>query len=224
MRSRIKNPSMILLASLVLVIAGCQNAPTPLAVTPTTVENLAATADMLRTQVASTVVSEITATQAAIPPTETALPTETQPADTATPTSTIMPPTAPATITPTRYATLWYGYTSTPGPYQCEITAQALKYGTRLTPGVDFDGRWTVKNTGTKNWGAGALEYKYVSGTRFQKNGDSFKVGKIVNTGKTVEIIVDMIAPKEPGAYHAQWALVYGDTDLCNLMVDIRVQ
>jgi hypothetical protein len=219
----------IFLIFLFLVLTACtppavstMNAPS------TATQDIAATAGVLQTQLASTMALQTeTAVAAAVQPSSTIAPSSTPTVipDTPTATATFVLPTAPPTITPTKiYSTLAPRITNTPGPYNCLITTQKLNYGQTIAPGVDFDGKWTVKNTGTRVWKSGGLYAKFESGTKFQEEGnDQIDINKAVKTGEKVDIIIDMVAPKDYGSYHARWALYYGDTYLCDLPVDIRV-
>lgn len=225
---RTKIVSILLLVP-VLLITACSPA-LPMVAQPSATPNIVETAKVLSTEVANTVISAFTQTAEAVLPTETPQPSSTPVADTATPTPGVptivmISPTAPATVTPSRVVvTIVAGPTRTPGPWNCAITKQAVKWGAPFPPGAEFDGRWTVKNTGTKAWEIGALSYFYVDGTPMQTHGDSFKVNKKIKPGDTLEIIVDMQAPREYGFYHTDWLLKYGDTDLCLLPVDIYVK
>lgn len=222
-----RNRIITLALLLVVTLLGAACTPRVVQINPTKAPDLAVTASVLRTEVANTVVTGMTATVEALP-TSTSTSTETAVPPTATSTlaiPTAVMPTPPPTVTPGRViVTVWPGFTSTPSEWQCAITKQSLPYGMQVKAGADGDAKWTVKNTGTEDWGAGALQYEYRSGTKMQKFNDAYKVGKTIKTGKTLDIVLDIIVPKEPGFYRMEWALVYGDTTLCYLPVNIWVQ
>ena len=106
--------------------------------------------------------------------------------------------------------------------YSCSITASTPN--STLTKKADFDGTWTIKNTGTKTWDMDSVDYKYVSGTNMDKNGERFDLSKTVKPGESIKIVVDMIAPNSVGNYSTNWALVSGSTTLCNLPLTIYVR
>jgi hypothetical protein len=222
MKITVKHTCFILLLVSFLVLAACSPQVAPVVPTATTPpqdnQMTSATADALRTQVASTVVADITSTALANSPTptETTIPTNT---DTPVPVAVLPSPTASSTPTRVVLPT----WTPTVGPFSCIVTAQSLAFGAHMPAGAEFDGRWTVKNNGTENWAAGTVDYSYVSGAKMQKKGDAFDLGSEVKPDGKVEIIVDMVAPKDPGAYHAVWAINYNGTTLCTLPLDIRV-
>lgn len=217
-----KKSIMISILAVMLTMAGCSIA-SPVQLNPTAGPDLAATADVLRTAVASTVVAAVTSTAEAIP-TNTPIPTETPVPDTATPTATVVTPTAPPTVIPTlKIVTLAPSFTNTPGPYSCAITKQALKWGQTVPPGAELDGRWTVKNIGKHDWDTGTLKYEYSGGSKLYAYKDSYAINKGVDTGDSIEIIVDLNVPKEPGYYHMEWVLSSDEHTLCTLPVDIRV-
>jgi len=88
----------------------------------------------------------------------------------------------------------------------------------------DFDAAWTVKNTGSSNWDVHAVDYKYVSGTKMHKYNSLYDLSQTVKPGETVKIIVDMLAPSQAGTYSVNWAIVQGNTTLCNLPLTVVVK
>jgi hypothetical protein len=156
---------------------------------------------------------EATATEAAptaVPPTNTPVPVLPTATNTV-PVITVIPRTSTPASTPTA------------GPLGCTITESSPPSGADLTPGVDFDGRWVVKNTGTDTWRASEVDVRYVSGTKFQVRVDAFDLPADVAPNGTFTIIVDMLAPKDPGRYTANWAVIRGGTTICSLPLVIDV-
>lgn len=227
MLTKVFRPAVFTLIILALLAAGC-NTPAPVQPTQAPAQaqptgDLAATASVLRTEVAAEFAAQMTSTALAMP-TNTTEPTATTVPDTATPAPTLTPSSATATAIPTiRIITVYPTFTPTPGPYQCQITAMEVPYGQKLPPGAEFDGRWTVKNTGTRDWEEGNVDLTYVSGQKMQKRGDAFDIDEGLDKGKTMQLIVDMVAPRDTGFYHTDWALRYDGTVMCYLPVDIWV-
>jgi hypothetical protein len=129
------------------------------------------TLDMVKTQAAQTVVADLTLnapTATPITPTSTATATATQ-----GPTNTPVPPTARPTATLVPW-TATPKYTATPLGYACSVTSTSPKSTDPIKVGTDFDGNWVVKNTGTVTWLKNAVDFKYISGTKFQTVGDLF--------------------------------------------------
>jgi hypothetical protein len=122
------------------------------------------------------------------------------------------------TLAPTR---IWPTWTPTISNYTCSVTKTAPAMGTKITHGVDFDGRWTIKNIGHKAWNVNEVDYRYISGTEMQANESSYDLTKKVNSGSSIDIIVDMIAPATPGTYTTTWGLKIGSQVFCYMSVRI---
>src|SRR5574340_1012807 len=120
-----------------------------------------------------------------------------------------IPPTATATFTPT------------PGNYTCQVTNISPALGARLKTGDEFDMVWTVKNVGLKNWDVGTLDLKYDSGEKMRTHGDIFDVNTLVETGKEIKLIVDMVMPSTTGNYTATWKLLINGSTLCTLPISL---
>lgn len=166
----------------------------------------------VRTQAAETVVAYIT------------LDAELNPSATVTPTRTRRPPTLTATLTPTlpsatatsafsptvtRTRTPPVAPTRTITLYindQARLFSQSPKDYTVLPAGRDFDIVWVVKNSGRRAWNTD-YSYQYSDGVKGSKK-ETYTLKEDVPIGGEVKLIVDMIAPKEPGQYRTRWVLV----------------
>jgi hypothetical protein len=104
----------------------------------------------------------------------------------------------------------------------CQIVSAAPSGS--VSPRADLDVVWTVKNTGTRTWDVSAVDYMYVSGTKFHKYNDRYDLPQTVKPGESVRIVLDVTAPATAGSYSANWALVDGSTTLCNLSYSLRVR
>lgn len=207
----------------ILLLSACSFPGSPAAV-PTA--DVALTLDAARTQAAMTVAAEIAsqATATPLPPTATLAPTSTEvpsptPFPTFTPSNTPLPPTA--TLIPyTPTITL----TNTPTDYNCTITASSPAANASFSKKADFDAKWTLKNTGTQTWFTGEIDYIYSSGEKMQKYNDAYDLAVEVQNGKSVDIIVDMIAPDKEGTFTSTWSLVRGSRTICQMKVTIVVK
>ncbi len=179
------------------------------------------------TQALETIAAQITATAQAQPQEPTEEPTvvvftpTTEPTATASPTATntLPPPTAtrvPATATAT--------HTSTPSDLQCSIVSQSPALGEKMKLGYDFDAIWKLKNTGTKKWDASEMDIRFSSGSKLQKFGDVYDLGKIVNPGEEITITIDMLAPNIAGTYKSTWVLVGEGKTVCTMNLHVEVQ
>ncbi len=182
--------------------------------------------NLLRTEVAQTIVAQVTyeaaLTKAAEPSqtpiVETAMIGEVQEEPTATETLPVVTYTATEVIpslTPTRTVQVNYP-TWTPTYYidQAELSSQTPNDGAYIRAGSDFDIVFTIKNTGTRAWNT-KFYLKFVSGVSGQtQNGTPVTLMYIpsgVAVGSTVTLVIDMVAPSSPGTYSSNWALYNDD-------------
>ncbi|NMB89857.1 MAG: hypothetical protein GYA17_15985 [Chloroflexi bacterium] len=199
---------LVWLAVLTALLASCTAQPVTNPDQPT--PDLA----LVRTEAAQTVVAEITldAVQnpSATPTQEPPTPTNTIPAASSTPTafSTLTPlPTATKvvssggvaypTITPTYYTDRAQFVTQSPASYAV------------FSPGADFDLRWTIKNVGARDWNT-SFYYTYISGVEGSDASFYYLPGNVA-INDSVELVVDMVAPTDPGNYRTTWSLINDD-------------
>lgn len=113
------------------------------------------------------------------------------------------------------------GPTPAPVSGNCQVTTSpSQSLGLR----EDFDAVWTVKNTSSKNWEMGEVDYKYISGSELQKYYKLYDLPVTVKPGETVEIRVDMLAPAVAGTYATNWAITQGGATLCTLPLTITAR
>lgn len=180
--------------------------------------NAMATLGAAQTQMAATLAAQAaqpTEAPATEAPVATAEPTL---APTAAPTTVVVVPTTAPTAKPTT------GPTATPSAFACSIVSVSPALNTSVTPGYDFDMVWVVKNVGSSAWSKDEVDFRYSSGTKFQKFTDGFDLTETVDSGKTITLAVDMMAPHEKGHYTATWVVVKGNTTICTLTTDITVK
>lgn len=209
-----------LIAILTMLLSACnvlgpKTEPTPDAAA------LQATMDAIASAAVQTIAFQLTGTALAMPTNTPTL----EPTATATPTITPSPTLVPPTPTNTRIpATATATYTPTPGNYSCQVTNTSPVLGAKLKTGEDFDMIWTVKNVGLKNWDVGTLDLKYDSGEKMQTHGDVFDVNTLVETGKEINLVVDMLVPSTTGSHTATWKLLIDGSTLCTLSVSITAE
>jgi hypothetical protein len=102
--------------------------------------------------------------------------------------------------------------TYTPGNDQALEVSQSPSDGSALSSGADFDLSWEVKNIGTNNWST-SYYYEYQSGVK-GSGGDRYNLSASTNSGSTIKLIVDMIAPNDKGNYDSTWVLKNGSGDV----------
>ena len=177
------------------------------------------------TFIAQTVNAASTQTAAAIP-TLTSSPTMTPTVLTETPV-----PTATSTVifilaTPTPLVIPTFtssGSGTSSQNYSCQITKVTPANGTRFNPRDDFDAIWTVRNNGQKNWDRNSVDYVYSSGDKIHKV-SGYDLDDNVKTGNSIELGVDMQAPKNSGSYNTTWTMRAGDKTFCTMTLSIVVR
>ena len=199
----------------IALLAACNFPGSPNSV-PT--QDVAMTLDAARTQAAMTVAADIAsrATATPLPPTATIAPSATElpsatPQPTLAPTNTLPPPpTATNTFIP---FTPTITNTPTPSDYNCTITSSSPASNAQFGKKDEFDAKWTIKNTGTKDWVTNDMDFRYISGEKMQKYNDVYDLSKNVAKNESIDFIVDMIAPNATGNFSANWALVFQLSD-----------
>lgn len=214
---------LLRLAAILVVIAltGCSIPTTRPTLVPTI--DLKPTFDAVAAEAVQTVVAQMTQNAPTpAPPTDTPAPTATS-----APTETPLPSFTPApSLTPTNTLIPW---TNTPRAtatyaYNCKINESLPDYGSDFPPNAPFDGKWKVTNTSDKTWSKDAVDFKYLSGTKFQDRVDALDLKNDVDKNESYTVIIDMTAPNNVGRYSATWGFVQGSTILCavNVTIDVR--
>ncbi len=151
-----------------------------------------------RTEVASTVLAQVTQDLALTPSTTPCMSPTTVLAPSSTPAQTTTPSTSPqATST-----------SGTPGPAttnQAEWVSQSVADGTVFAPGETFTVTWRLKNVGTSTWTPAYL-FRFFSGNAFGAP-QEILLGQEVAPGGTVDISVEMKAPTTLGDYRSDWVM-----------------
>lgn len=200
---------LIVLAALLLSACGGNNAePT---VNP----------DTIYTAAAMTVEAQLTEAARLNPTsTVTVMPTETP-----SPTVTISAPVTNPQVTSTVLVLPTYTLAAPVGTgaqAKYEVVGQSPADETKIAPGVTFEMKWTIKNTGTATW---TKDYtiQFFTGNRigggiFTTNVYAF--GKEVKPGDTITLTVEMSVPDKEDTYYSWWKLKdeygsnFGDVDV----------
>lgn len=178
---------------------------------------------VINTLIAQTANAAATQTAAALP-SATPSPVFTPTRNTETPT-----PTATATVIFVFYSpTALVSPTFTPSGsssdnYACQVMRVSPPNGTTFSSRQDFDVSWTVKNIGKRKWDRGSVDYFYSSGEKLHKI-SSYDLDENVASGGTVDLGVDMQAPKNPGTYTTTWMMRNGNKLFCPLTITIVVR
>jgi hypothetical protein len=203
---------------LTLLASGCGVANTA---APAPTQDVALTLDAVRTQAVETaeadMASQATETMAAATP--TLAPTATE-----IPTATELPTLPPATLAPTFTSAPVVYATPVPADFDCSVSNTSPVYLAEFSPRGEMDGKWTVKNTGTKTWGSTDVDVMYVGGEKMYQYDSAYNLAKDVAPGESIDITVDMLAPAEAGTYRTTWGLVYGGSAFCTFNLTIKVK
>lgn len=107
--------------------------------------------------------------------------------------------------------------------FSCQVTRVTPANGTTFNPRDDFDAVWTVRNNGQRNWDRNSIDIVYSSGDKIHKV-SGYDLDENVRVGNSIDIGVDMQAPKDSGTYNTTWIMRRGDNTFCTLTLSIRVR
>ena len=197
---------IIILISLLLLsilLSGCDLTGT----------ELEASATPASDQIATQIAQHVNETNTAISLLESEVPANTEDA----PTVEVLPSQTPGS---TQESTLTLEPSNTPEPsqtptitptegpcYQAKfIQDVSIPDQTEFSPGDSFTKTWRLQNTGTCTWDTG---YKIIFNYGDQMGGNPEKMltDHDVETGHTIDISINMIAPAAPGEYQGFWKL-----------------
>ena len=107
--------------------------------------------------------------------------------------------------------------------FACRITRVNPANGTAFNPRDDFDAFWTVRNIGQRNWDRNSIDIIYSSGAKLHKV-SGYDLDSNVRVGDSIDVGVDMQAPKDSGTYNTTWIMRRGDNTFCTLTLTIVVR
>jgi len=179
---------------------------------------------VFETVVAGTAGAAQTQTALLIPPSITATFTPT-----VTRTPTLVPTSTPTFIfrlrspVPPRVSTSTPTFGSTSGELGCVLLSQRPPDGKEFNPNASFDAVWEVRNTGDASWSVDNVDFVYATGRQMHDN-DRYDLPRNVPRGGSVELVVDMHAPKIKGELKTVWTLERGKKDFCHVDLTIVVK
>lgn len=191
----------------VLLLAAC--APAPATPDPAEIQ------DEIDAAVEMTVAAQNAETQQALALTpvltNTPLPTQTE---IGAPTPTPLIPTAtpfvvvPPTVAPSGSSGGSGSAAPVKAEYACDVISRRPYDNTYFKPNDTFDIKWTIVNTGTKEWRAG-LDLKYNNGVQMTAPG-AFVELPAMKPGDEYEMVLDATAPKDDGTQVMVWMVEGG--------------
>ncbi|MEA4907143.1 MAG: NBR1-Ig-like domain-containing protein [Anaerolineaceae bacterium] len=105
----------------------------------------------------------------------------------------------------------------------CSVTLVGPTNYSEFLPNASFDGRWTLKNTGTDAWDDASMDFRYIGGTKMHEGDDAVDLWTDVASGDSIDFVRDMVAPSSVGTYSTSWALVSGSSTICSMTFTVRV-
>ncbi len=151
-------------------------------------------------------------------PTPTTPPTKT-PTETPIPTATFYFVIATITVPPTQIP-----LGTSDLPYDCQILSQTPQNNSVIAKSSVFEARWLVANIGKSGWDSNNADYHYTGGSRLHQGGIVRDLESSVSPGKTIELVISMQSPADPGTYSTSWKLNVGKNEFCPLDLTIIVQ
>jgi len=181
----------------------------------------------VNTFIAQTVIAASTRTAAAMPSlTPTATLTPIQNTDTPEPTATntvIFILSSPTPLVIPTFTLSSSGGGSSSDNFACRITKVSPANGSSFNPRDDFDAVWTVRNIGQKKWDRTGVDYIYSSGDKLHKI-SGYDLSSNVSVGESIDLGVDMQAPKNSGTYTTTWTMRSGSKTFCTMTLTIVVK
>ena len=110
------------------------------------------------------------------------------------------------------------------GTLDCAWVGQSPSDGTVFKPRQKFTVVWTIKNTGTAAWKRHTIDYRYLGGDKFHDKKSRYDMNYILDPGETIDIKVDMHAPKTSGSYETTWVVGLNTEVLCKMTLAIVVR
>ena len=152
-----------------------------------------------------------------------------QPTSTPLPTSTKTPTEIP-TSTPTFIFVLFTPTVPSLTPtldvnadlYVCRVISQVPADNAVIARGLPFKAHWQVMNVGSYAWDQNSADFRYISGDKLHKT-SGFDFDQSVPTGGTIDFVVEMQAPEEPGTYTTTWKIAVGKERFCPMNITIVV-
>ena len=112
--------------------------------------------------------------------------------------------------------------TQSSGDLGCKLLSQSPADGSHFAPKENFSVSWRVRNTGSADWKASSVDFAYISGAKIHETG-LYDLINNVRVDATVNLVVDMIAPKNSGTYTTIWALRQNSVEFCHVDLKIHV-
>jgi hypothetical protein len=103
--------------------------------------------------------------------------------------------------------------------WACRILSRYPPAGTEFVGGTTFRATWVVKNTGSKTWPKKGVDVVYQSGADLVDGKPYVDIPAAVGPGGTIQITINMTAPKRSSDYSTRWTLKVGKKEFCSMRI-----
>lgn len=107
--------------------------------------------------------------------------------------------------------------------YSCQIMSVTPANGTIFQSRTAFVAKWRVRNNGQRNWNKDIVDYAYLDGVRIHKV-ETYDLAETIRRGETVDLAVEMVAPKNSNSYTTNWTMRAGTENFCPMSLTIVVR
>ncbi|HRK91616.1 MAG TPA: NBR1-Ig-like domain-containing protein [Anaerolineales bacterium] len=106
--------------------------------------------------------------------------------------------------------------------YECQVLVQEPLNESTIPKSTRFDARWTLANIGKEIWDSDNADYRYTKGAKLHTQ-PIYDFPATISPGVTVELVVNMVAPPDPGTYTTTWQITIGKRQFCPMNLTINV-
>ena len=92
-----------------------------------------------------------------------------------------------------------------------------------LDPGTKVDIQWTIRNTSSDTWVDTNVDFVHTGGTDMHKT-DAYDLPQSVAPNGSVNLLVPMVSPNNPGSYTTTWIVKTNKNTLCKVSATIIVE
>jgi len=107
--------------------------------------------------------------------------------------------------------------------YSCQIMNVKPPNGTSFASRKEFVATWTVRNNGQRNWNKDIVDYAFLDGVKIHKV-EAYDLAETIRRGESVDLAVEMVAPKNSNSYTTNWTMRAGTENFCTMSLTIVVK
>ncbi len=107
--------------------------------------------------------------------------------------------------------------------FSCKIISTDPPLNADLPAAKPFNAHWVLQNDGTELWDSADMDYVYSNGFKMYVGAKVRDFGAPIPSGGTLDIVIEMKSPKEPGSYTTVWKLHKGQEYFCSMTLKINI-